>query len=74
MSTTITVTLPDDSTRELPGGSTVLDLATAIGKRLGRDALAGEINGRTVDVRTVLTGYNWDGVNLAELYYESPLG
>ena len=26
------------------------------------------------ELRMALTGYDWDGVNLAELYYESPLG
>ena len=42
---TITVRLPDDSTRELPIGSTGLDLAMSIGKRLGQAAVATVLNG-----------------------------
>jgi len=26
------------------------------------------------ELRTILTSYDWDGVNIADLYYESPLG
>jgi hypothetical protein len=37
---TITVRLPDDSTREIAVGATGLDLATTIGKRLGQAAIA----------------------------------
>ncbi|MGA0788418.1 MAG: TGS domain-containing protein, partial [Ilumatobacteraceae bacterium] len=36
----ITVRLPDGSARELPAGSTSLDLAASIGRRLAEDAVA----------------------------------
>ena len=36
----ITVSLPDGSERELPEGSTALDLAGSIGKRLAKAAVA----------------------------------
>ena len=47
---TITVRLPDDSTRELPIGSTGLDLAMSIGKRLGQAAVATVVNGIETDL------------------------
>ena len=46
----ITVVLPDGSRRDLPEGSSIGDLATAIGARLGAAALAGEVNGELVDL------------------------
>ncbi len=46
----ITVRLPDGSARELPAGATVYDLAAAIGPRLAKDALVGEVNGQLVDL------------------------
>jgi threonyl-tRNA synthetase len=47
---TVTITLPDGSTRPVPKGSTPGDLATAIGKRLGKDALAAKLDGEWVDL------------------------
>jgi threonyl-tRNA synthetase len=44
------VELPDGSKREVPDGATVADVAASIGKRLAKDALAGRINGKVVDV------------------------
>src|SRR5712692_7443059 len=44
------VELPDGSKKEVPQGATVADVAAAIGKRLARDAIAGKINGKVVDV------------------------
>ena len=41
----IKVTLPDGSIKELPKGSTGLDLAASIGPGLAKDAVAIEING-----------------------------
>ena len=46
------VELPDGSKRELPDGATVADVAASIGKRLAKDALAGKIDGKVVDVYT----------------------
>jgi len=50
----ITVNLPDGSTKSVPEGSTVLDLASAIGPRLAQAALAGKIDGAQVDLSTPL--------------------
>jgi threonyl-tRNA synthetase len=44
------VQLPDGSIREVPQGATVADVAASIGKRLARDAVAGKVNGKVVDV------------------------
>lgn len=44
------VELPDGSKKEVPNGATVADVAASIGKRLAKDAIAGRVNGRTVDV------------------------
>ncbi|MCJ7436499.1 MAG: threonine--tRNA ligase [Acidimicrobiia bacterium] len=46
----ITITLPDGSTRAMPKGSTPGDVALAIGKRLGKDALAAKVDGEWVDL------------------------
>ncbi len=55
MAETIQITLPDGSEREMPVGSTILDVAEAIGPRLARDTVAGEVDGKLVDLRTRLT-------------------
>src|SRR5437588_4548802 len=55
MSDRITVTLPDGSQREFPAGSTAVDVAALIGKRLAKDALAAKADGDWVDVSTPLT-------------------
>jgi len=44
------VQLPDGSMREVPDNATVADVAASIGKRLARDAVAGKVNGKVVDV------------------------
>ncbi len=54
MAATIQVTLPDGSSRELPEGTTVLELAESIGPRLAKDTVAGVVDGRLVDLRTPL--------------------
>ncbi|MEM8745663.1 MAG: threonine--tRNA ligase [Actinomycetota bacterium] len=46
----ITVTLPDGSERELPAGSTTLDLAASIGSGLTKAAVAATVNGTDVDL------------------------
>ncbi len=50
----VQVTLPDGSTREYPRGTTVFEVAHSIGPRLARDTVAGLVDGRLVDLRTVL--------------------
>src|SRR5450755_2083089 len=44
------VELPDGSKKEVPQDATVADVALAIGKGLARAAIAGKINGKTVDL------------------------
>ena len=46
------VQLPDGSIREVPPNATVADVAASIGKRLAKDAIAGKVNGKVVDVYT----------------------
>jgi threonyl-tRNA synthetase len=48
--TTIAITLPDGSKRELPQGSTVHDVARSIGPGLEKAAVAGTVDGRLVDL------------------------
>src|SRR6184192_489363 len=44
------VELPDGSKKDVPDNATVLDVAGAIGKRLQKDAIAGKVDGKVVDV------------------------
>ncbi len=46
----IHVTLPDGSVREVEAGTTAAEIAASIGKRLARDAVAAEVDGRLVDL------------------------
>ena len=50
----IKVTLPDGTVLEMPEGSTVGDVAGAIGPGLAKAALAGEVDGQTVDLFHVI--------------------
>jgi threonyl-tRNA synthetase len=65
---TISVTLPDNSSRELPEGATVYDLAASIGAGLAKAALAGKINGQLVDLSSRLT----DGDSVEIVTEKSP--
>ena len=47
---TISVTLPDGSVKELEQGATVADVAASIGSGLAKAALAGKINGEFADL------------------------
>ncbi|MGH3733660.1 MAG: threonine--tRNA ligase [Acidimicrobiales bacterium] len=58
----ITVELPDGSSRSVDEGSTALDLALAIGKRLAQDALAARVNGVLTDLTAPLA--NGDKVTI----------
>src|SRR5712691_6280760 len=44
------VQLPDGSQKDVPDNATVADVAASIGKRLAKDAIAGKVNGKIVDV------------------------
>jgi threonyl-tRNA synthetase len=50
----VTIRLPDGSTRVVPKGTTVRQVAEAIGPRLSRDAWAGKLDGQIVDLVTPL--------------------
>ena len=66
----ISIRLPDDSTRELPVGSTGLDLALAIGKRLAQAAVATTIDGVETDLGVALR----DGVKVSIITADSDPG
>lgn len=51
----VTVTLPDGSELTVSSGSTVEDVAFEIGPGLGRDAVAGKIDGELVPLETPIT-------------------
>ncbi|MBM3675793.1 MAG: threonine--tRNA ligase [Actinobacteria bacterium] len=51
----VTLTLPDGSCREYPGGVTGADVAASIGKRLARAAVAVTVDGATVDLTRPIT-------------------
>ncbi|MDH3973668.1 MAG: threonine--tRNA ligase [Deltaproteobacteria bacterium] len=50
----VNLTLPDGSSREAAKGSTVGEFAYSIGNRLGKDAIAGKLNGDLVDLSTAI--------------------
>jgi threonyl-tRNA synthetase len=50
MDAPITITLPDGSQREYPAGTTAADVATSIGKRLAKAAVAAMVDGNEVDL------------------------
>jgi threonyl-tRNA synthetase len=50
----ISIYLKDGSVRELPAGSSGLDLAESISRRLAKEAVAVRFNGELKDLRTVL--------------------
>jgi threonyl-tRNA synthetase len=67
----VTVRLPDGSTRSVPRGTTVREVAQAIGPRLAKDAWAGKLDGKVVDLLTpiesdasleIITGKSPDAV------------
>ena len=55
MADSITITLPDGSSKELPSGSTAADLAAAIGPRLAKDAVIAVVDGTERDLVHPLT-------------------
>ena len=52
--TNVPVTLPDGTVKEFPQGTTLLEVARAIGPRLAANALAAKLDGRLLDLRTPL--------------------
>lgn len=67
---TVQLTLPDGSHTEVPRGTTVLQVAEQIGKRLAQAALAGKLDDQVVDLATPLER---DGA-LQILTFDSPEG
>jgi threonyl-tRNA synthetase len=51
----VTITLPDGSSRSVPSGTTVADLAVSISPGLAKAALAGKVDDRLVDLSYSLT-------------------
>ena len=47
----ITITLKDGSKREVEKGQSVLDVAKQISEGLARNAMAGRVDGKVVDLR-----------------------
>jgi threonyl-tRNA synthetase len=66
----VVVTLPDGSERNLAVGSTSLDLASAIGARLAKDALAATVNGSLTDLNRPLE----DGATVSIVTPASDIG
>ncbi|MDO9069755.1 MAG: threonine--tRNA ligase, partial [Deltaproteobacteria bacterium] len=64
----ITITLPDNTSREFQAGATVNDLAASIGTGLAKAALAGKINGLLVDLSATLS----DGARVEIITEKSP--
>lgn len=54
MEAMITVFLPDGSSREVPNGSTSMDVALSISEGLARNVLAAKVNGDVVDASRAL--------------------
>ncbi len=50
----VNITLPDGSVRQIERGKTIAELAASIGPRLAREAVAGKIGDRVVDLNTPL--------------------
>jgi threonyl-tRNA synthetase len=53
--TTVKVTLPDGAIREYPVGSSIEQVAESISSGLKKNAVAGKLNGKVVDLGTLLT-------------------
>jgi len=50
----VQITLPDGSKRDYPAAVTVAEVAASIGAGLAKAALAGKVNGKTVDTSTLI--------------------
>ena len=66
----ISVLLPDGSSRSLPSGSSIADLAASIGSRLAKAAVAGTVNGVEVDLSVPLP----DGASVSIITADSEEG
>ena len=66
----ISVLLPDGSSRALPAGSSIADLAASIGSRLAKAAVAGTVDGEEVDLSAPL----FDGASVSIITADSDAG
>jgi threonyl-tRNA synthetase len=66
----ITIQLPDGSQRSLPAGATAATLATSIGSRLAKAAIAAVVDGQEADLGNALP----DGATVAIVTTESDAG
>ncbi|WP_027091615.1 threonine--tRNA ligase [Cohnella thermotolerans] len=64
------IKLPDGSVREYAAGTTVADVAGSISQGLKKNAVAGKVNGKVVDLNTELT----EDASLEILTLDSPEG
>jgi threonyl-tRNA synthetase len=70
MADSITLTLPDGSSKEMPAGSTVADLARSVGRGLAKVAVAANVNGAQVDLDATLP----DGASVDIITADRPEG
>jgi threonyl-tRNA synthetase len=50
----VTITFPDNSTKEFPSGITSMDIAESIGPRLAQETIAVKVNSDVVDITTTI--------------------
>jgi len=73
----IQITLPDGSKKEVPEGSSALDVAKSISHGLARNVLSASFNGRTVEANDPLPGdgdlilYTWDSPEGKQAFWHS---
>jgi threonyl-tRNA synthetase len=73
----VTIRLPDGTTLEVPRGTTVRAVAERIGPRLAKDAVAGKLDGRIVDLVTPLVAdgsleiVTWRSPDVVPIYRHS---
>ena len=73
----VTIRLPNGATLEVPRGATVRDVAERIGPRLAKDAVAGKLDGRIVDLVTPLEAdgsleiVTWKSPDVVPIYRHS---
>ncbi|MEI6847527.1 MAG: threonine--tRNA ligase [Chlorobiaceae bacterium] len=66
----IAITLPDGTVKAIPSGSTGIDIALSLGRKVTQDALALKINTTVVDLATPLN----NDANIEILTFDSPEG
>ena len=66
----INIRLKDGSERAVPQGATILEIAKEISGRLAKEAVAGEVNGKVVDLRFSIT----ETCEVNILKFEDPAG